>query len=228
MAVNKKYLLKHVNNVAFFKRLFLIELLTRNTRKNLDEKLPKLLCLPHDYIGRHISVDGLYERNLLDSIFNSLLNPLKQEFLSTTVLDIGANIGNHTCYFSSRFDTVIAFEPNDSVLPILEANINLNKIINTSVQKVGLSDRDDDLMFVENNDGNLGSATFTESMTLDILNNKTLPVKNGDNLLSKNFPENKISLIKMDIEGHELPALKGLRSTIEKHCLLYTSDAADE
>lgn len=217
MAMEKKHLLKRVTNLAFFKRIFLIELLARNTRNNLNNKLPKLLCLPHDYIGRHISVDGLYELNLLESIFNSLLDPLKQEFSRTTVLDVGANIGNHTCYFSSRFDTVIAFEPNDTVIPILEANIKINGIINTSVQKVGLSDRDDELVLVENNDGNLGSATFTKSMTLDVLNNKTLPVKNGDNLLSEDFSENKVSLIKIDIEGHELPALRGLRSTLEKH-----------
>jgi FkbM family methyltransferase len=216
MTVNKK-LLKSMTNLTSFKRLILIELLKRNTRNNLDDKLPKLLCLPHDYIGRHISVDGLYERNLLDAIFNSLLDNLKQEFSNTTALDIGANIGNHTCYFSSKFDTVIAFEPNDTVHPILEANIIINKITNTSVQKVGLSDKDDNLAFVENNDGNLGSATFTKSMTLDILNNKTLPVKNGDDLLTEHFPENKISLIKMDIEGHELRALKGLRFTLEKH-----------
>lgn len=217
MAVNKKFLLKRVANLTSFKRLFLIELLARNTRANLDDELPKLLCLPHDYIGRHISVDGLYERNLLDAIFNSLLDNLKQDFSRTTVLDVGANIGNHTCYFSSRFDTVIAFEPNDTVHPILEANISINKITNTSVQKVGLSDIDDDLAFVENNDGNLGSATFTESMALDILNNKTLPVKNGDDLLAEHFPKNKISLIKMDIEGHELRALRGLHATLEKH-----------
>ena len=216
MAVNRK-LLKNVTNLAFFKRLFLIELLARNTKNNLDDELPKLLCMPHDYIGRHISVDGLYERNLLEAIFDSLLDNLKQEFSSTTVLDVGANIGNHTCYFSSRFNTVIAFEPNDTVHPILQANININKITNALVQKVGLSDNDANLAFVENNDGNIGSATFSESMALDILNNKTLPVKNGDDLIAKHFPEHKISLIKMDIEGHELRALKGLRFTLEKH-----------
>lgn len=216
MAVNRK-LLKNVTNLAFFKRLFLIELLARNTKNNLDDELPKLLCMPHDYIGRHISVDGLYERNLLEAIFDSLLDNLKQEFSSTTVLDVVANIGNHTCYFSSRFNTVIAFEPNDTVHPILQANININKITNALVQKVGLSDNDANLAFLENNDGNIGSSTFSESMALDILNNKTLQVKNGDDLIAKHFPEHKISLIKMDIEGHELRALKGLRFTLEKH-----------
>ena len=217
MAIEKKRLLKRISNFDFFKRTLLIEFLASNTRANINDELPQLLCLPHDYIGRHIAVDGLYEFNLLDSIFSTLLASRKEEFSKTTVLDVGANIGNHTCYFASRFDHVISFEPNDTVLPILEANIKINEIDNISVQKVGLSDNDDELTLVENDDGNLGSATFTESMALDILNYKKLPVRNGDRLLAKNFPDCTISLVKMDIEGHELPALKGLRSTLIDH-----------
>ena len=60
----------------------------------------------------------------------------------------------------------------------MEANIKINEIDNISVQRLA-SDNDDELTLVENDDRNLGSATFTESMALDILNYKKLPVRNG-------------------------------------------------
>jgi len=56
------------------------------------------------------------------------------------LLDVGANIGNHSVYFASfTASTVVSFEPNPDVLPILERNLNINKIDHT-IYRFGLGD----------------------------------------------------------------------------------------
>lgn len=80
----------------------------------------KFWTMPSDAICREILLDGYYERDLLAGMCKLAGN--KQG----TCLDIGANIGNHSVYFSGHFAKVVAFEAHPRNVGILRANIHYN------------------------------------------------------------------------------------------------------
>ena len=65
------------------------------------------MVVNNDHIGKQILIDGYYERFYLENIINHF-EPKVFEF---TLMDIGANIGNHTVYFSKYFKGVYPLSP---------------------------------------------------------------------------------------------------------------------
>src|ERR1700716_1912497 len=74
-----------------------------------------------DHIQNVIRSGQFYEVEELELIAESAGSPKR-------ILDVGANIGNHTIYFAHRFnpDLTIPVEPNPVVIPLLRANAGLN------------------------------------------------------------------------------------------------------
>lgn len=181
----------------------------------------RIACFPRELIGREVALTGVYEGDILDAAFDNLLSDHAARFMKTTCLDIGANIGNHTCYFSRRFKSVFAFEPNPVCFNLLKCNINLNAQ-NASAYEFGLSDRDAKLKFFENQT-NLGGSGFAghdepvgTTRSDKTVVEKYLSVRKGDEFIGENLNGCEISFIKVDVEGHELPVLKGLQNNLIK------------
>src|SRR5690606_17266399 len=66
----------------------------------------RITVFRNDHVGDKIARHGLYEKeNLL------LLLKLLEQLPQAVVLDVGANIGNHTLAFATRATEVHAFEP---------------------------------------------------------------------------------------------------------------------
>ncbi len=127
-----------------------------------------------------------------------------------SVLDIGANIGNHALYFATRMQAkkVVVIEPNPLALPPLLANIILNNLedqIDIRHLGFGLSDVAEGGYWMKKHAKNLG-ATKMQAGGGDI------PVKRGDEI----FADQAFDLIKIDVEGMEISVLHGLQETIEK------------
>ena len=101
---------------------FLAKETQKKTHKQLSPKYPPLALFNYDLIGRHIVCDGFYELALLECLENHVFPKLKTRSIC---LDIGANVGNHSAFFSPIFDRVIAFEPNLRAFKLLEANAML-------------------------------------------------------------------------------------------------------
>ncbi len=82
----------------------LTKLLLRNymhalSNRYIASNTPQLATYSFDYIGTTISIDGVYEVRELDLI-NCFFEEHYSDDLKGTCLDIGANIGNHSVYFS--------------------------------------------------------------------------------------------------------------------------------
>ena len=80
-----------------------------------------------------------------------------------TIVDIGANVGNHSLYFSHVMGAakVIPFEPNPLAYELLIANILANgqgDVVDFSHLGMGLSDKRQDGFAMEPRDRNLGAA----------------------------------------------------------------------
>lgn len=117
-------------------------------KKNRLKNYPQLACVPSDYIGQSIVLNGLYEEEFLIS-FETIFRHLLEKFKLQTFIDVGANIGNHALFFSQYFKEIIAFEPNPTALKLLDINVFLNQTKNIRIVPVGLSNNSGTLPFFE-------------------------------------------------------------------------------
>ena len=131
-------------------------------------------------------------------------------------VDVGANTGVYTLFMAPRVKSVHAVEPFPPVLKALHANLALNAFSNVTVHEVGLGDKAGLIPFFEPADENRGGGSFREDGHDGVGQKRSadLPVVTGDAILASAGP---IGSMKVDIEGFEEPALKGLRQTLEKH-----------
>lgn len=169
------------------------------------DKSGKLLSVFHtnadDHIFRIIKETGdLYESELLTELA-AYLQP------GDLVIDIGANIGNHTLYFSSICKcNVISFEPNPPAVDILIKNVVDNNLSNkVTIFNCGLGEHEGKIVVAPDNDiNNLGSTHFS--------------IGSDDGICLKRLDDFKfaslIKLIKIDVEGMEIDVLRGASKTL--------------
>jgi FkbM family methyltransferase len=153
---------------------------------------------------------GDYE-NLLIEKFLNLTAKTKQRI----VLDIGANIGQHSMNFSGAFDQVHSFEPNPKLWPKFENNMSLNKNYNVTLHKCGLANEDAEIPFYNIDTGNEGLGTFSDIEQYDQSLEMTgkLTVVRGDDFL-QTIDVEQVDAMKIDVQGFEGEVLLGLRQTI--------------
>ena len=164
-----------------------------------------LVGVLNDYMSLKIIIDGWFERRELDA--------LKQFFLTNNYptklcLDVGANIGNHSLFFSKIFDHVISFEPFFKTYKILEINSLL--VDNVKTFNFGISDSDKQMPAAVS-EGNLGATRLVDPGD-DF--DETLNLKKLDTFLEEKKIK-EVSYVKYDIEGHEIFALRGSEQIIK-------------
>src|SRR5262249_23682949 len=135
-----------------------------------------------------------------------------------TVLDIGANIGWHTCRLAKRVEhgKVIAFEPMSWARERLLRNLQLNGMANVIVEDIALSD---------SNEGRC-SLHFRCSWQLNpmgqrsVENPQSLQPEAVDVMTLDSYIRNqsigRVDLIKLDVDGYELRVLSGARETLSR------------
>ena len=165
-----------------------------------DDTIQQLILLYDDYFE-----GGLLRRIAFD--FKSGLISKRIGEKGSVVVDIGANIGNHTVYFANELHAgkVIAFEPVPQTFQILSVNVQINKLQDrVELRNAGLSNKNDRASIAVYNPGNVGGTSLTQGKgqlaltTLDALNLQS------------------IAFIKMDVEGMEVEALEGALETIKR------------
>lgn len=158
-------------------------------------------------------ITSLFTEEILNNL-SKIITP------DSTVIDIGAQTGNMSVAYSLFADKVIAFEPNPATFEVLEKNSELNP--NIKPYNYAVSDEEGPLEFHYSDYGfcNGGFATRTET-GIGVTGHK-VPIDvygvNLEKFLQENHIEtNKISLIKIDAEGHDKDILKTLTNIINKH-----------
>ena len=127
-----------------------------------------------------------------------------------TVLDIGANVGNHTLYFAmfTGAARVIPVEPNPLALEPLVGNVLANRLqglIDLSYLGFGLGAADSDGWGMKAHDRNLGATKMFAGQG-------DLIVRQGDAVFADLRPD----LVKIDVEGMEMEVLAGLDALIAR------------
>lgn len=160
---------------------------------------PGLLALhpPGDYVSDVIRATGdWFERPVLDEIARRVKGGV--------LIDVGAMIGNHTVYMALfvPHTEIHAFEPLPANLEVLRANVAGYPSV--KVHPVALTDQGRKLRFREE-PGNLGHTQVAEDGPWHV---RGIPLDAYELI--------DVSLIKIDVEGHEPQVLAGARATIER------------
>ena len=189
---------------SFIRRFFLRKLLLKNLKENKKNYPNFMAIINYDYVSNDILIDGGYEHKYMVMIAKWLKS---KKIKNSLFIDIGANLGNHTLFFSKYFKKTIAFEPHKKIFKLLKFNTENNS--NIKIFNFGLSDRNKkSLLYSE--ESNFGGSS-------------QIPNKKAKTHLTtfKKFDDLKLkkpaNLIKIDVEGHEEKVLKGAQNYLKKY-----------
>lgn len=134
---------------------------------------------------------------------------------NSIILDIGANVGNHTVFFAKHLHakSVVPFEVNPTAVELLRKNIELNHLTNVDLSHVGvgLGSRKGDLYLNRSVKNNLAATSFSTTASSNI-STTSLKVNALDNLISSDA---QVDFIKIDVEGMEFDVLEGSYKLIQ-------------
>lgn len=155
------------------------------------------------YVDRIISEEGVYEKDIIDDI-RLVLNKDKN------LIDIDANIGQHSLLLAPFCKNVYSFEPIPEVYTQFKKSIELNKIQNINLYNAAISDK------VETKTFNYvkfhaGTSSFVErsNKNIDVISVQT-------ETLESVLKDVKMDVIKLDVEGYELVVILGNKEKILK------------
>lgn len=169
----------------------------KNNFRNIHKK--EFAYFFNDTISNEINIDGVYEKDEI-LIISKIINK------NSSIIDIGANIGNHSLAFSKFSKKIYSFEAHPKTFQILKFNCFNNKKI--KIYNLGISDKSGVLYFKDIKTHNIGGRKLNKTGNIKSRINKL------DNIIN---PKKKIDLIKIDIEGHEYHALVGMKKIIKKN-----------
>jgi len=169
-----------------------------------------LLLNYRNYVDRELLFYGRYERDQIETLTAAIVRHGCDIFL-----DVGANIGLYSLIAATRrlAGEVIAFEPDTRSLGALRTNLLINGIADiVEVRPIALSDHDGVVRFALDAGSSSCRSKVSEDGTVAVSCAKL------DTLLPVS---GKRLFFKIDIEGHELSALDGMRGVLEHNrCFL--------
>jgi FkbM family methyltransferase len=195
----------YIRNIRRMKFLDLLESRSRNYQSVSKEKPMPRVGYVADEISNYLLLGSYYEQEDLDSIFEFLRSKFRYTPKGLAI-DMGANIGNHSLYLSNLFDKVMSFEPHPDTYSLLQINTRDTKGI--TCHNFGLADVEKSQLLYEQG-GNMGASSLAPLN--DSKDSIEIKLKTFDSLITE-----KVSLIKIDVEGHELEALAGSEKCIKR------------
>jgi len=202
----RKYYFKLYTSIIkplnLFKNVHTVGNYGKNLKINLDV---------NEWIQQQIFFFGIYDINGISYLRNTLKS-------GDVFIDIGANIGSYSLIASELVkDTgkVISFEPTKLCYRKLNDNISLNNLKNIKTEKLAVYHQAGFINLHISNSDNLGMSSIlhhdAEIGDVEKVESITLDKYIIDNNISR------INLIKLDIEGAEYYALKGMLNTLKKY-----------
>ena len=162
-------------------------------------------------IDRHVLFWGAWEKPIL--YFMRDVMTLSED-RDKIFVDVGANVGQHSMFMSRYSKTIHAFEPYEPVLKKFRAMVGTNHLTNIVIHPVGLGSEHSKKIFYKPPGTNMGTGSFLPGFIRANSPDQKLEIVRGDDALDE-ATITKVTLIKMDIEGFEKPALEGLRRVLE-------------
>ena len=173
-----------------------------------------------DPIDRQIIIKQKYEEIEL-----SILHKLTRNFDANYFIDIGANNGYYSIKFAEFYKDIriIAFEPNNEAYLKFNKTLDINNKFSKRItlNNFGLSDKNSKEKMrskVKYGYAQTGGSTIHDGKKFNDIQIYEANFKIGDQVL--NFKNSNL-IIKIDVEGHEINVLRGLKNIIDcNNCIL--------
>ena len=185
----------------------------------------RLLCITEDFLGSRVAFlcdpRHHFERLIIRQGFSghAVLDHMAAWARSgSIVIDAGANVGAYAVPLAvARQDIVVhAFEANPAVAARLAENVALNRLGNLKVHASALADARGVMDFYQ----------FDDDISLSSLNRHAaeihgapditrVPVETIDDLFAADG--RRVSFVKIDVQGAELPVLRGAERLVAGH-----------
>ncbi len=167
-----------------------------------------IICRLKDWIPWNIFIHGNY---ISETVHENYM--LEKARNANVILDIGANIGYYSVQFSSvSSGKIYSFEPMQYQHAVLLRNLELNGRQNVTVLKQIVSDTSDAKRIYFSGTENTGASSMTrESVVFEDVESLTI------DSFCENHGIDAIDLIKIDVEGHEMSVLRGMKRCLEHH-----------
>lgn len=182
-----------------------------DSARRLVSKFDDAFCVDiSSFLEWHIWVFGSYEEHFAE-LFRYLIKP------GDRCIDVGANIGVHTIRLAKLVGAcgeVIALEPDEELVRRARNNIFLNCLTNVCLIQAAASEHGGESVLLyrpEARDSNKGRASLLPHTYLTGAA-ATVPTVSIDEV-----NDGPVTLIKIDVEGHESAVISGAAHTIEAY-----------
>ncbi len=139
---------------------------------------------------------------------------LRAHIRDGTLIDVGANVGLVTLLLADKIQHALLFEPNPIATARARENLELNRL-RFEVYEVALSDRNGTVEFEDKggvNPLNRIVGGFPASAPT-----RQISCQQLDQFLADYTLPYPISVVKIDVEGHENSVLRGMMDCLQRH-----------
>ena len=191
--IKKKILEREINSLA---------------KKYINQNYLRMATISYDGISNYTNIYGFYENETI----LTLKEIFKKNKINNYFIDVGANYGTYSLYFSKNFRKIYSIEAAPKIFKLLQINCEYFKNIKTF--NVAVSDNQLSKFFYIDNK-NFGANSLIKKRF-----NKKIKVKCDtlDRLIKKQNIKN--SFIKIDTEGSEINVLKGMKKIFKSQNLI--------
>jgi FkbM family methyltransferase len=151
--------------------------------------------------------DGTFCRALVDRVAGG----------PGTVVDAGANVGRISVAIARARPeaTVVAFEPEPSTARRAAATIALNRATNVRLFQAAVADRDGEIGFFSAGEDSLSASAYKVNERSSWTREVNVPCHTLDSLAKARIID-RVVLLKLDVEGAELAAVRGAAELIAR------------
>lgn len=167
------------------------------------------------YLGPKDSL-GLSTAGVREPLETQLVK--KQIKEGDVVLDIGANLGYYTLIFARLVGskgTVYSFEPEPYNFSLLKKNVDINGYKNVRLENAAISNKNGNTrLYLAKEHTGMHRIYPSRWVSKNYAEVKMIRL---DDYFKDDFLKNRISFIKIDVEGSELSVLQGMQSLLDNN-----------
>ena len=160
-----------------------------------------------------------------------MLSYIQESYRGGTFIDVGSCIGNHTVFFAvgCPADLVLSFEPVPELHRHQQEILELNGLTNVKLFNFALGDAAGKVKIKKSDfTKNVGMSTIGK----DVAGGQEIEVRTLDSV-TKDMDLGNVRLVKIDVEGFNVPFLRGASETLVKYgpdifCECETTAALDD
>lgn len=188
----------------------------------LAKQSRRFFLMPGDYVSSYTAQFGLFEaeeveisRRLCEVLFGT------GKLSASTMIDVGAHIGTCCTALGASFGRIVAVDAVEAFVHVVRANLRWNGLQGKArVLHRAVSDHEGHADIVVERFANLGHSRIAVASDPAVPHPETcerVPVTTIDTIVREQACAFPVSFIKIDIEGHEVAALRGALDVLAQH-----------